>query len=44
LFQHAIQLQGQLAIEEGVTDAKDVAVDKSLIAARGPLWHASDRK
>ena len=22
----------------------DVAADKSLIAARGPLWHASDRK
>src|SRR5262249_17436160 len=43
LFQHAIQLQGQLAIEEGVTDATTVAVDKSLIAARGPLWHASDR-
>lgn len=44
LFQHAIQLQGRLAIEEGVTDATTVAVDKSLIAARGPLWHASDRK
>jgi len=44
LFQAAIKLQGQLAIAEGVTDAKDVAVDKSLIAARGPLWHASDRK
>lgn len=44
LFQHAIKLQGEKAIEEGVTDPKDVAVDKSLIAARGPLWHASDRK
>jgi DDE family transposase len=44
LFQHAIKLQGERAIEEGVTDARDVAVDKSLIAARGPLWHASDRK
>jgi hypothetical protein len=44
LFQQAIKLQGELAIEEGVADAKDVAVDKSLIAARGPLWHASDRK
>ena len=44
LFQHAIQLQGQLAIEEGVTDTTTVAVDKSLMAARGPLWHASDRK
>lgn len=44
LFQHAIKLQGERAIAEGVTDARDVAVDKSLIAARGPLWHASDRK
>jgi hypothetical protein len=44
LFRQAIQLQGQMAIEEGVANAKDVAVDKSLIAARGPLWHASDRK
>jgi Transposase DDE domain len=44
LFQHAIKLQGEKAIEEGVADAHDVAVDKSLIAARGPLWHVSDRK
>lgn len=44
LFQQAIKLQGQLALAEGVTDATDVAADKSLIAARGPLWHASDRK
>jgi hypothetical protein len=27
-----------------VTDPTDTAVDKSLIAARGPLWHKSDRK
>jgi len=44
LFQAAIRLQGNKAIAEGVTDAKDVAVDKSLVAARGPLWHKSDRK
>lgn len=44
LFQHAIKLQGEKAIEEGVAAAKVVAVDKSLIAARGPLWHQSDRK
>jgi hypothetical protein len=44
LFQYAIKLQGEKAIEEGVTDARNVAVDKSLIAARGPLWHVSDRK
>lgn len=44
LFQYAIKLQGEKAIEEDVVDAKDVAVDKSLVAARGPLWHKSDRK
>lgn len=44
LFEHAIRLQGHKAIGEGVTDAQDVAVDKSLVAARGPLWHKSDRQ
>ena len=44
LFQHAITLQGRKAIQEGTVDARHVAVDKSLIAARGPLWHKSDRK
>lgn len=44
LFQVAIRLQGEKAIAEGVTDPTDVAVDKSLIAARGPLWHKSDRQ
>ena len=44
LFQHAIKLQSEKAIDEGVADAQDVAVDKSLVAARGPLWHKSDRK
>jgi len=44
LFQQAIRCQGEVALAEGVTDAKDVAIDKSLIAARGPLWHASDRQ
>jgi hypothetical protein len=44
VFKAAIRLQGEKAIAEGVADAKDVAVDKSLVAARGPLWHKSDRK
>lgn len=44
LFGCAIKLQGEKAIAEGVTDPTDVAVDKSLIAARGPLWHKSNRK
>ena len=44
LFIHAIALQGERAIDEGVADPTSVAVDKSLIAARGPLWHKSDRQ
>lgn len=44
LFTHAIELQGRKAIDEGIADPTSVAVDKSLIAARGPLWHQSDRK
>ena len=44
LFKIAVRLQGEKAVAEGATDTKDVAVDKSLVAARGPLWHKSDRK
>jgi hypothetical protein len=43
LFACAIKLQGELAIAAGIVDARDAAVDKSLIAARGPLWHKNDR-
>jgi Transposase DDE domain len=44
LFAGAIKLQGERAIAEGVVDARVVAADKSLVAARGPLWHKNDRK
>ena len=44
LFQVAIEVQGRKAIAEGVADPQLVAIDKSLIAARGPLWHKSDRQ
>jgi hypothetical protein len=44
LFRTAIRLQGEKAIAEGVADPEVVAVDKSLIAARGPLWHKRDRQ
>ena len=44
LFVHAIRLQGEKAVSEGIADPRSVAVDKSLIAARGPLWHKSDRQ
>lgn len=44
LFTYAIKLQGERAVAEGIIDPTVVAADKSLIAARGPLWHKSDRK
>lgn len=40
----AIRLQGIQALREGVATAKTLSVDKSLVAARGPQWHAKDRK
>jgi len=43
LFSVAIELQAAQAIAEGVTDAKHVAIDKSLIEAQGPPWHKRDR-
>lgn len=43
LLRAAIRLQGQKAVAEGVTDPKDVAVDKSLATAPGPPWHQRDR-
>lgn len=44
LFRAAIKLQGEKAVQEGVADPELAAVDKSLIAARGPLWHKRDRQ
>lgn len=39
VFGHGIILQAQQAIEERVVDPTTVAVDKSLLAARGKPWH-----
>lgn len=44
LFRQAIALQGRCAIQEGVTDPHVAAVDKSLVAAPGPVWHQRDRR
>jgi len=44
LFQAAVRLHGCDAIEDGLADASVVAVDKSLLAARGPNWNRKDRK
>jgi hypothetical protein len=43
-YQHAIRLQGEQAIADGVTDARTVAVDKSLLEALGPPGHSKDRQ
>jgi len=43
LFEQAIGLQGAKALAERVADATMVAVDKSLVAARGPVWHSHRR-
>jgi len=39
LLQTGVTLQGQTAIQEGVADPNAVAVDKSLLTARGRVWH-----
>lgn len=44
LFAKAIELQGRRAIAEQVVDAREVAVDKSLIRSLGPAWHKRDRQ
>jgi hypothetical protein len=44
LLQTGIKLQGREAIRQGLADASVVAVDKSLLAARGPEWNQKDRK
>ena len=43
LFQIAIRIQGEQALREQAADATCVAVDKSLVSARGPAWHKNQR-
>jgi Transposase DDE domain len=43
-YRTAIRVQGERAIAEGVTDAREVAVDKSLVAAQGKPWHQRERR
>lgn len=38
LFQKAVKLQGRAALAQHLSNARVVAVDKSLIAAQGPPW------
>lgn len=44
VVEHAVRLQGLKAISEGTIDATTVAVDKSLIRARGPAWYRRNRR
>lgn len=44
LFSKAIELQGRQAIAEGVTEASEAAVDKSLVSAHGPPWHKHEKR
>lgn len=44
LYQTAIRLQGEKLVEDGIADPTCVAVDKSLLEARGPKWHKKDRQ
>lgn len=44
LLQHVVRMQGQHAVRHGWVNARDVAVDKSLVAARGPVWHQRQKR
>lgn len=44
LFKHVIELHGARLIAEGIVDASVLAVDKSLLRARGPNWNRKDRQ
>lgn len=44
LYKEAIRLQGEKLVEDGIADPTSVAVDKSLLEARGPKWHKKDRQ
>lgn len=39
LLENVIRLHGACAVRRGWVNARDVAVDKSLVAGRGPVWH-----
>ena len=43
-FEIAIRVQGEVAVDEGFTDPRIQAVDKSLLHARGPVWHTRDQR
>ncbi len=42
-LQEAIALEGRRAVDRGLVDARCVAVDQSVIGARGPRWNKRQR-
>jgi hypothetical protein len=44
LFTAAVRQQGRTALAEHAANAKTVAVDKSMVRARGPKWDQRDRE
>jgi len=44
LAQQAIVLQGRVAVREKIARPQQLAVDKSIIRARGPAWHQRFRR
>jgi hypothetical protein len=44
LAQQAIVLQGRVAVREKVAQPQQVAVDKSIVRAKGPAWHQRFRR
>jgi|SRR5262245_39253283 len=44
LYRQAVRLQGQQAVRAGWANPQCVAADKSLIAAQGKRWNASQRR
>jgi hypothetical protein len=44
VFEKAIEIGGRRALREHVANARSVAVDKSLIKARGPVWAPAPRR
>ncbi len=38
LFQLAVRIQGRQAIQDGIADPRVLAVDKSVVPAKGPPW------
>jgi hypothetical protein len=43
-LEQAVAVQGRRALDEAVSDARQVAADKTMIAACGPPWHRWDQR